>query len=298
MTPLVSVCIPTFNRQSRLAEAAGSVLSQTWTRLELVILDNASTDGTAAFTEELARRDARVRYVRRPANIGMVANFSDARDQARGDYFMWLSDDDRIEAGYIERCVTWLMSHEDYALACGQARYYDGEDWVLDDLLLNLSQRSPARRVLHWYYHMDWCGALFGVMRTDLARRAPFRNAWGCDNLFVAAMAFMGKVKTFGDISLCRQLGGVSRTAAQQAAAQGLPRFQGQHRFLSLATEAVRDVLYREPYRVRNPLYRAVLGGAAFVCIYLTRTRPAAWLYAFGAWLRQSRHHHKEVAPA
>ena len=64
--PLVSVGIPTFNRLIMLRRAVDSALSQDYPNLEVVISDNASTDGTQAWCEQLARRDSRVRYVRQP----------------------------------------------------------------------------------------------------------------------------------------------------------------------------------------------------------------------------------------
>jgi glycosyltransferase involved in cell wall biosynthesis len=297
MKPLVSVCIPTFNRRDRLQHAVESVLAQEEGRFELLILDNASTDGTDELGRDFLKRDSRVRYIRQHKNIGMVPNFLDARRRASGHYFMWLSDDDRIGPDYLRRCVGWLKSHPDYSLACGLARYHRDGTAEFDDIILNLPWRSPVRRILHWYYHMDWCGAFFGVMPRKLALRAPFRNTLGCDKLFVGAMAWMGKIITIPDVSLHRRLGGMSRTGPEQAAAQGLPRFYGRDRNLAMAIEAARDAIERFPYTQRTMAARAAFAAMAFGVIYLTRSELASCVYKVADTLRHHRRTDLKAVP-
>ena len=103
--PLVSVGIPTYNRLPRLQRAVASVLAQDYPNLELVVSDNASTDGTEAWLAELAEAHPNVVVHRNPANIGPTRNFNQARDASRGDLLLWLGDDDVIEPGYVSACA-------------------------------------------------------------------------------------------------------------------------------------------------------------------------------------------------
>ena len=73
--PLVSVGLPVRNAEDRVATAIRSVLEQDHADLELVVSDNASTDGTEDVCRELARSDPRVRYVRQPLDLGILGNF-------------------------------------------------------------------------------------------------------------------------------------------------------------------------------------------------------------------------------
>ncbi|NBP79561.1 glycosyltransferase family 2 protein [bacterium] len=66
----VSVIMPAFNAQRMIAQAAESILCQSWQNLELIIVDDCSTDGTAEIAGQLAARDPRVRVLRNPANVG------------------------------------------------------------------------------------------------------------------------------------------------------------------------------------------------------------------------------------
>ncbi len=78
MPPSVSIAIPTYNRAATLERAVRSALGQTHADLEVVVSDNASTDGTPELLRRLAASDPRLRSVRQDANHGMVANLNAA----------------------------------------------------------------------------------------------------------------------------------------------------------------------------------------------------------------------------
>ena len=74
--PLVSIGVPVYNGERLLGRTLESLLAQTYTHLEIIISDNASTDSTPAIAREFADRDPRVRYVRNETNIGAIPTFS------------------------------------------------------------------------------------------------------------------------------------------------------------------------------------------------------------------------------
>src|SRR5262245_55907722 len=91
---LVSVGLPVRNGAQTLRAVVSSVLTQDHELLELVICDNASTDGTEELCRELARGDKRIVYHRQPRNIGILNNFTYTMRLARGTFFRWLGDSD------------------------------------------------------------------------------------------------------------------------------------------------------------------------------------------------------------
>src|SRR5579862_7896404 len=103
--PLVTVGIPTFNRLETLQRAVKSVLAQDYPNLELVISDNASTDGTLAWLQKIAAEDSRVRYFRQSSNLGATANMNSVLRRARGSLCMLMGDDDWLEPSYVSRCA-------------------------------------------------------------------------------------------------------------------------------------------------------------------------------------------------
>ena len=93
--PQITVALPVYNGQEFLAQAIDSVLKQTFTDFELLILDNCSTDGTLKIAESF--RDPRIRIVSNEKNIGMIGNWNKAVEMALGDYLKILSHDDLLE---------------------------------------------------------------------------------------------------------------------------------------------------------------------------------------------------------
>jgi glycosyltransferase involved in cell wall biosynthesis len=101
--PLVTICIPVYNCRKYIARAIDSALAQTLSDFELLILDNASTDGTL---DVVARyTDVRIRLVRNPINIGLEANWNKAVTEAKGKYIKLLPADDFLYPTCIERQI-------------------------------------------------------------------------------------------------------------------------------------------------------------------------------------------------
>ena len=92
--PRVTVGLPVRNGENFLAETLRCFLGQTFTDFEIVVSDNASTDGTADICREFAARDPRIRYLRQGANIGAAANYNAVAEAARGELFTWTAHDD------------------------------------------------------------------------------------------------------------------------------------------------------------------------------------------------------------
>ena len=94
--PKVSVCIPTYNFAGYLPEAIESVLNQTFTNYELLIIDDCSTDGTDAVVKNYLQADNRITYKVNQHNIGMVNNWNLCLADARGEYIKFLFGDDLL----------------------------------------------------------------------------------------------------------------------------------------------------------------------------------------------------------
>jgi glycosyltransferase involved in cell wall biosynthesis len=125
--PMVTVGMPVYNGESTLREAIESFLSQTLEDIELIISDNASTDGTAAICEEYAARDPRVRYIRNSKNIGGADNYNAIFRMARGKFFNWAPCDDVVLPRFLETCVEALEANPKAVLAYTKAAMIDTE---------------------------------------------------------------------------------------------------------------------------------------------------------------------------
>ncbi len=108
LMPLYTIGIPTFNRQQYLQHAINAALHQTYKNIQILICDNASTDGTQEYVKSLC--DERIKYIRRPVNKGAQDNFLFAVDNAHGEFFSWLQDDDIIFTGFVANAVEAMVS--------------------------------------------------------------------------------------------------------------------------------------------------------------------------------------------
>ena len=105
MTPLVTILIPVYNRESIIAETIQSALDQTYKNIEVVIVDNASTDNTWQIIQSFAEKDSRIRAFRNETNLGPVRNWLRCVDEATGEYGKILWSDDLIAHDFIEKTL-------------------------------------------------------------------------------------------------------------------------------------------------------------------------------------------------
>lgn len=158
MNPLVSVVIPTRNRRQRVAAAISSAQGQTVADIEIIVVDDASTDDTDALLAELAARDPRVRSFRQPEPAGAPRARNRALDEARGRFVAFLDDDDRWLPAKLERQVAFLHSRPELVLAGCHYRVDEGggrpvdyrgpAEFTRDDLLWANYLRSASNAVV------------------------------------------------------------------------------------------------------------------------------------------------------
>jgi len=121
--PKVSVCIPVYNCEAYIAKTIRSVLAQTLTDFELVVIDNASTDRTAEIIKEF--NDPRIRAIRNERNLGMMGNWNRCLEEAVGDYIKLLPADDLIYPTCLEKQVAAFIQHKNVALVCSSRDIID-----------------------------------------------------------------------------------------------------------------------------------------------------------------------------
>jgi len=106
--PLVSILVPVYNREDLVGLCLRSALAQTCTDFEIVVVDNASTDGTLAVCHGLAAQDPRIRVFRNDTNLGPVRNWLRCIAEARGVYGKILFSDDLMAPDYLEKTIPFL----------------------------------------------------------------------------------------------------------------------------------------------------------------------------------------------
>lgn len=195
-TPRVSVGIPVFNGEPFIRQTLDSIVGQTFEDLEIIISDNASTDGTQPICEEYARKDARIRYVRNRENIGLAKNFQRVVELARAEYFKLANADDLCGPDLVFRCVQVLDRDPTIVLCYGKTTLIDGAGRTLREYEDGLDLRSPSvtERFRLALERVRLVNVLQGVMRAQALRRTALLDTYvGADMVLVVELALCGR---------------------------------------------------------------------------------------------------------
>ena len=195
--PKVSIGMPVFDGERYISEAIESILSQTFSDLELIISDNASTDGTQAICEYYAERDSRIRYRRTSQNLGAAANHNYVFKHARGSYFKWAAHDDICAPTFLERCIEVLEQDESVVLCHSRTSIIDenGNNFLNYVVELNTMALEPHTRFGEAIRKEHWCYPVFGLFRADVLKKTPLIAGYtSSDRVLLAEMCLLGCV--------------------------------------------------------------------------------------------------------
>lgn len=121
--PLVTVLLPCFNGEAVVGYALRSILSQTYPALEVLVLDDGSTDGTGAVVAELQARDSRVRLSRSEANCGLIPTLNRGIQEASGELIARMDDDDLAAPTRIKKSVELFLRRPELSAVGTNTRY-------------------------------------------------------------------------------------------------------------------------------------------------------------------------------
>ncbi|MDR0307492.1 MAG: glycosyltransferase [Chitinispirillales bacterium] len=109
----VSIILPTYNGTQYIADSINSCLNQTYKNIELIIVDDGSTNNVCEIVETFVKQDSRVRLLKHDKNQKLPAALNTGFSEAKGEYFTWTSDDNQYKENAIERMVSCITSHKD-----------------------------------------------------------------------------------------------------------------------------------------------------------------------------------------
>jgi len=127
----LSVILPNFNHGRLIARALYALLNQTPPALEIIVVDDGSTDDSVAVVEDLQRRYGSIRLIRNAANQGIIASVKTALELATGEFLLFAAADDFVLPGLFSHALAGLTAYPDAAFFCAGVALVDTSDRVI-----------------------------------------------------------------------------------------------------------------------------------------------------------------------
>lgn len=196
--PTVSIGLPVFNGENYLRSSVESILSQSFGDLEVVISDNASTDGTCDIIDSLAAEDDRVRWTRWDENRGAAPNYNHVFEQSSGRYFKWAAHDDILNPEFVRVCIdAHRAASRPLATVYPPTEFIDVAGVVTHRDLdtQHTDSTNPAGRAYQVLQRMSMAHAVFGLHDSRiLGRTRLIGNFVSSDYVLLLELAMLGDI--------------------------------------------------------------------------------------------------------
>ena len=154
---LVSVVVPVYNMAQYLGETLASILASTYSNIEVIVVNDGSTDGTAVVAGEYAKKDERVSVISQP-NRGVCVARNAGVSRAKGEYILPVDADNRIAAGFIASALACFKQNPALKVVAPRAEFFGARtgEWKLPPFSLSLLARKNIMDTCALYRKEDW----------------------------------------------------------------------------------------------------------------------------------------------
>ena len=178
--PLVSIIIPTYNREKTISRAILSALNQTYKNIEIIVIDNCSTDNSNNIISQISLNSEKIKYFQNSFNIGPVKNWIECIKKSSGEYIKFLFSDDELEKDWIEKAISTFSCNNDIAFVFSPALIETNKSKFLNYNYFNKSKKINSRKYIFLNYFflsmpVSPCCAIFRTkdLTTSLVEEIP-----------------------------------------------------------------------------------------------------------------------------
>jgi Glycosyl transferase family 2 len=207
---LVSIGMPVYNTEQHIRQALNSLLAQDYEHFELIISDNASTDGTQDICLDYAARDKRIRYYRNDRNMGIAWNLNRVFGLSSGEYFKWAGSHDYVSPSFVSTCKRILDTDPRVVLAYPFARLVDARDETITEIvpeMIDTRGLPTFGRVLVIVAKVEKSALeLYGLFRASaLSRCRPLLGRIANDMVLMLEVSILGDIALVPEVLLHRR---------------------------------------------------------------------------------------------
>ena len=163
----ISIILPSYNGEKYLAEAIESVINQTFTRWELILVDDSSMDSTLEIMEHYAQLDNRIKIIHNERNLNLPNSLNVGFDNSNGTYLTWTSDDNIYDCTALSEMFDYLERHPNMRMVCADMRYIDSDG--------KFTRNAPIYDAEKFWYNNN-VGACFMYRREVLECVGKYNN--------------------------------------------------------------------------------------------------------------------------
>lgn len=171
--PKISVLMPAYNAEQYIAEAIDSIIDQTFSDFEFIIVDDGSTDRTWEIVQEYANKDDRIVPLRNEKNMNICHALNRGIDAARGKYIARMDADDWSYPDRLEKQYKYMEAHPDIVISGGTMEVCDENLNVLNERRYNLTDEAIRKKL---FRYSPFCHATT-IYKSDAAKKVHGYNA-------------------------------------------------------------------------------------------------------------------------
>ena len=191
-SPLVSVIMPAYNAAKYIQEAINSIIYQSYTHWELIVVNDGSVDDTGLILRDMAKREPRVKIIEHSSNLGLIEARNRGIREAKGQYIANLDSDDLAFPNRLERQLNFLEAHKEYVAIGAECEEIDHEGKVIGYIKRDISDEDLKTLLLFNNYFVNSTV----LMRAEAAKQQMYdkRIPLAEDYFFFIRLSKLGRL--------------------------------------------------------------------------------------------------------
>ncbi len=207
----VSLGIPVYNESRFLKKTIESLLNQTYSNIEIIAIDNASTDNSFRILEEYSNKDHRLKIFKNDKNIGLSNNFNLLVSKSSGEYFGWIGAHDIYNKDYVEKMVSKIIKNNNSSVVFSNVSNIDSDNKIIIDKKVTgfqLLNNNKFIRLLKIPWLIKGSGDIvMGIFEVDKLKKTDLfsKSILWSDVFLVYQLARTGKIIRVNEVLRSRR---------------------------------------------------------------------------------------------
>ena len=207
----VSLGIPVYNESRFLKKTIDSLINQTYSNIEIIAIDNASTDNSFRILEEYSNKDPRLKIFKNDKNIGLSNNFNLLVSKSSGEYFGWIGAHDIYNKDYIEKMVSKIIKNNNSSVVFSNVSKIDSDNKIIinkKETGFQLLNNNKFIRLLKIPWLIKGSGDIvMGIFEVDKLKKTDLfsKSVLWADVFLVYQLASTGKIIRINEVLRSRR---------------------------------------------------------------------------------------------